>query len=238
MVKINFKFLLHGIDTVQCAYFLRRSENSAINFEKLSFLKEEIQQSKSKNPAPVRLGGRDFLLKSHGSKSGFPFILENEDFKIELGEFNVPNFFVTFRSQALWRESAYLLHQDFLKWAGSAGLTPYKEESLSRVDFCFDYQIPNVDFNEDCFKSRSSKDSQHRENGKVQTFTFGKGDVVLRVYDKVTEIEQQSQKVWFFMLWEENKDVWRIEWQIRKEVLNSMFPLNCKSSLRIVFTSF
>lgn len=121
MTNQPFKFLLHGIDTVQCAYFLRRSESNALDFEKLALLKEEIQQSRSKKPAPVQLGGREFLLKPNGSKSGFPFILENEDFKIELGEFNIPNFFVTFRSQALWRKSAWLLHQDFLKWASHTG---------------------------------------------------------------------------------------------------------------------
>jgi hypothetical protein len=43
--------------------------------------------------------------------------------------------------------------------------------------------------------------------------------VVLRVYDKVAEIEQQSGKTWFFPLWGEDDGVWRIEWQVRKEVL-------------------
>ena len=214
------KFLLHGIDTLQCAYFLIRNHvEESIDFAWLAHQKEIIQQSKSKSPAAVTLAGVEFLLLPHGSSSGYPYILENGDFKIELGEFNSPNFYVTFRSQALWRESAWLLHAKFIKWAAKAGFAPYREESLSRVDFSFDYLLPHIDFDENSFVSRSTKDSQYRENGSVQTFSFGKGDIVLRVYDKIAEIQQQSSKVWFYLLWHQDQNVWRFEWQLRKKAL-------------------
>lgn len=215
------KLLLNGIDTLQCAYYLHAPERQGIDFQLLAEKKEEIRQSKSKNPLSVTLGNTEFLLHPYGSKSGYPLMVSNEDFKIEFGEFNKPNFYVTFRSQALWRQSAFLLHDKFLKWASSVGFVPYRDESLSRVDFSFDYKLPRVDFDENSFVTRSTKDSQHRDNKKVQTFTFGKGDVVLRVYDKVAEIYEKSNKVWFFLLWEDDKDIWRIEWQVRKEKLKS-----------------
>lgn len=215
----SFKLLIHGIDTLQCAYFLEPRGVPALDFGKLAELKESIRQSKSKNPAALELAGTGFLLHPYGTSSGYPFVLENEQFKIECGEFNKPNFYVTFRSQALWRESAWLLHERFLSWARSAGFVPYRPETLSRVDYCFDYHLPVVDFTGDDFVSRSTKDSQYREAKRVQTFSFGKGDIVLRVYDKVAEIQQQSQKVWFYLLWGRDTDVWRIEWQVRKSIL-------------------
>jgi hypothetical protein len=92
-------------------------------------------------------------------------------------------------------------------------------ETLSRVDFCFDYSLRERDFDADSFVSLSDKDRQHREHGAIQTFTLGKGDVVLRVYDKIAEIRQQSAKVWFHELWGQNENVWRIEWQLRKPIL-------------------
>ncbi|RPH50804.1 MAG: hypothetical protein EHM85_08970 [Desulfobacteraceae bacterium] len=217
----EIKLLLHGIDTLQCAYFLNASIRQGINFEQLARQKEDIRQSKSKNPVQISLGISDFLLFPYGSSSGYPFVISNEDFKIEFGELNTPNYFVTFRSQALWRESAFLLHDKLIKWAGSVGYEPYKKESLSRVDFSFDYNLKEVDFDENSFVSRSSKDSQYRENGRVQTFVLGRGDIVLRVYDKVAEIKQQSDKVWFYILWGQDENVWRIEWQVRKPVLKS-----------------
>jgi hypothetical protein len=214
-----YKLLLHGIDTLQCAYFLRQSSADVIDYQALAKQGEEIRQTKMKEPVPVELGNTSFLLSPYGTASGYPFVISNEDYKIEFGQFNNPSFFVTFKSQALWRESAYFLHEKFLKWAGSAGFVPYRNESLSRIDYSFDYNLSNIDFNEDHFVSRSSKDSVYREDGKIQTFCFGRGDIVLRVYDKVAEIQQQSDKVWFFLLWGQDTNVWRIEWQVRKPIL-------------------
>jgi hypothetical protein len=147
-------------------------------------------------------------------------VLTAPDCKIECGEFNRPSFFVTFRSEALWRQSAAHLHARFLTWATSAGLSSERPESVSRVDWAFDYHLPVVDFDESHFVSVAGKDSKHREGGRIQTLTFGRGDAVLRVYDKVAEIEQQSHKTWLFRLWNGIcEDVWRIEWQARKTLL-------------------
>ena len=215
----SLEFLMHGFDTVQCAYFLEPAGKERIDFDWLTRERENIKQRKDKEPKHISLGAWDFLLHPFGSSSGYPIVISNEDFRIEMGEFNFPSFFVTFRSQGLWKESAFLLHQKFLKWAEYMGYAFKEKESLSRVDFCFDYHLPEIDFNEDYFVSRSSKDSQYRDNGRIETFRIGKGDIILRVYDKVSEIKQKSEKVWFYLLWGRDCDVWRIEWQIRKPVL-------------------
>lgn len=221
MAQAPYKLLLHGIDTLQCAYFLVAPPAEGIPFAQLGMQKEILRQSKSREPKAVTLGGMEFMLHPYGSSSGYPFVLTNEDFKIELGEFNTPSFFVTFRSQGLWRETAAGLHEKFLRWVTALGFVPHRPEGLTRVDFSFDYCVPEVDFHVDAFVSLSSKDSQHRENGTMQTFTLGKGDIVLRVYDKVAEVNQKSAKVWFFDLWGQSEKVWRIEWQVRKPVLRS-----------------
>ncbi len=214
-----YTLLLHGIDTLQCAYYLRQQGQGKFDFGQLLQSRESLRQLGTREGEPITLGGVPFLLHPHGTSSGYPFLLTSEDFRVECGEFNSPSFFVTFRSQALWRESAHLLHEKFLCWARAVGFVPVKPEGLSRVDFAFDYYLPVVDFDEGGFVSRTNKDSQHRENGRVQTFTFGRDAIVLRVYDKVAEVEQQSDKVWFFLLWGQDQDVWRIEWQVRKDVL-------------------
>jgi hypothetical protein len=206
------------VDALQCAYYLSAPVGAGLDFQELAVKREELKSSYSRGSEPVVLGNTEFLLAPFGSKP-YSFMISNPDFKILIGENIKPNFFVTFKSEALWRESAYSLHEKFLTWARSLGFTPYQPEGISRLDYCFDYNLPEVDFNEDSFKSKSAKDSQYRENGKAQTFSFGRGDVVLRMYDKVAEIDQQSHKTWFFDLWGQSSDVWRIEWQVRKEVL-------------------
>jgi hypothetical protein len=216
------RLLLQGIDTLECAYYLRQkaiTTSDTLNFQELIARREELRRAKTKEAAVVTLGGVDCLLHPYGSGSGYPIVISNQDFHIQMGEFNDPSFFVRFRSEALWRESALALHAKFLEWTRAVGLGEYKSEGLSRVDWSFDYLLPEIDFDDDNFVSLSTKDSRHREDRKTQTFSFGKGDVMLRVYDKIAEIAQQSDKVWFFELWGETENVWRVEWQARKALL-------------------
>lgn len=215
----EIKLLLSGHDTVQCAYNLLVTDCCSIDFESLAVSRERAKLSKAREPVVVQLGDVDFLLQPSGSSSGYPFIMINRDFRIEFGPFNTPSFYVTFQSEALWRDGAQALHQRFMQWAEYVGLRAHQPEKLSRVDFTFDYSLPEIDFDEDSFITLSNKDTKHRENGKVQGFKFGKDAVVLRVYDKVVEIIQQSDKTWFYKLWGQDSGVWRFEWQTRKDIL-------------------
>ncbi|MDH4182713.1 MAG: hypothetical protein OEV92_00695 [Nitrospinota bacterium] len=214
----TIKYLLSGIDTLECGYYLENRANSEF-FLVIGATKELLRETKSKNPKPVELDDMEFLLEPYGSGSGYPFILSNREYRIQCGEFNNPSFFVKYNSEALWKHTAQGLHEKFTLWAASQGFEAFKAEGLSRVDFSFDYHIPEIDFTEKNIVTMSSKDSIHRENNKVQTYTFGKGDVVLRIYDKVAEIHQSSHKEWFFDLWGVKENVWRIEWQVRRNTL-------------------
>ena len=70
----------------------------------------------------------------------------------------------------------------------------WKPEGLSRADFAFDFLLLKVDFDGDSFVTAATKGSQHRKDDKVQTFTFGRDKVVLRVYSKPDEIKEASGK--------------------------------------------
>ena len=219
MSDAGLRSLLMGHDTIECAYYLHSGGTSGIDFERLTALREELRLAKVREPVVVHLGSESFLLQPYGSASGYPLVMSNADYIIQFGELNNPSFFVKFLSEALWRDSALGLHQRFLAWAASVGLYPMREETLSRVDWAFDYYLPVIDFDADSFVSLSVKDAIHREERKAQTFSFGTGDVVLRVYDKVAEIAQQSGKTWFFKFWGCKEHVWRIEYQVRKAIL-------------------
>jgi len=215
----TFRRLLTGLDTVQVCYYLRPTIGREFSFETLTRLKERARAAKIRDGVPVDMGAWSFQLRPSGSGSGYPLILEHPDYTLECGEFNNPSFFVTLRSRALWQHGAAPLHEKFLAWADSVGLAVIRPESLSRVDFTFDYQIESPNFTIDSVVSLSAKDDQRREDRRVQTIMFGKGDVVLRIYDKIAEIEQSSEKIWFYELWGVKENVWRIEWQVRKDVL-------------------
>lgn len=211
--------LISGHDTVEVAYYLRTGRETTLDFDQLLGIRESLRTSKSRNPALVKLGTEEFLLASHGTRSGYPLLLENESFSVQCGESNQPSFFVTFRSIALWHLGLSELHERFLNWAMSMGLVSLQPESVSRLDYAFDYHLTSIDFDEDNFVSSFVKDNQHRKNGIVQTFRLGQGDLVLRCYNKSDEINESSSKTWLYQLWGRESDVWRIEWQARKEWL-------------------
>ena len=218
-----FRFLVSGFDTIECAYWLIKVPgigHEPLDFERIGVEKEILRASKSKRPTLIRLGSEEFLLANHGTKSGYPFLLQNDAFAIQCGEFNKPNFFVTYRSEGLWHQGALGLHSRFERWAESVGMMPYKNERLSRVDFTFDYWIDPIDFDEDHFVSLAAKDNKYRNHRRAQTFNIGVRPISLRVYNKSDEIREQSGKTWFHDLWGGQQDnVWRIEWELCKEVL-------------------
>ncbi len=216
-----YRLVLSGYDTIECAYYLAFGHGCLLDFEQLAAEREALRQLKIRKKKPIQLGNEEFLLAPNGTKSGYPFLMDNEAFSIQFGEFNKPSFFVTFHSVALWHQGIQALHQRFLNWTQSLGLTRYEPERLSRVDFTFDYFLPNLDFDEDSFVSAACKDNQHRKNRKIQTFSFGEGEIRLRIYNKCDEIHEKSRKSWFFKLWGVEQDVWRIEWQVRKGSLRS-----------------
>ncbi len=66
----TFDILIHGFDTVQCAYFLESTRKRGIDFELLTREREGIKQTRSKEPKRISLGKFDFLLHPFGSLSG------------------------------------------------------------------------------------------------------------------------------------------------------------------------
>lgn len=212
------KPLISGLDTIECAYYLRPGPSCSLSFDALRERKELLRQSSRQDEGVIQLGGVDFLLAPNGTKSGYPFVISNQQCTIQFGEFNTPSFYVTYRSFALWTRGAATLHREFLDWAGTLGLAVVRVEGLSRADFAFDFHLPCIDFDEDSFVTTADKDSQHRKHGRVQTFTFGRGEIVLRVYNKSDEVEEASEKYWLHALWRgETENIWRVEWQVRSK---------------------
>lgn len=115
---LSFKNLLAGHDTIECAYYLRATGSDSLDFTKLATERDQLRQNKASHKA-IQLGSEEFLLASHGTKSGYSFILENDAFTIQCGEFIKPNFYVTYRSIALWHSGADAMHERFLAWAAS-----------------------------------------------------------------------------------------------------------------------
>ena len=98
---------------------------------------------------------------------------------------------------------------------------------VSRVDLCSDFHIPgglSFDFLLNYRVSQSDSISQHMDGNTLETFYCAKPNhhTRLRIYDKSKEIIA-SKKPWFWEVWdiEPTDNVWRIEYQLRREVLRA-----------------
>tara|TARA_R110002110_G_scaffold44362_1_gene136733 strand:- start:2024 stop:3172 length:1149 start_codon:yes stop_codon:yes gene_type:complete len=212
------RLLLHGLDSLYVSYAFDFAF-SKLDFPDLEFRKELIKSGQSAYELTV-LGSEDFLLRPYGSKP-YRYVLVNDAFTLAITEIMQPTARVQFSSEALWNQGALALHNRICAWAHSVGARMVRPEKVIRADWAFDFDLSQVDFAEDHFATRARKNAKWREGSKVQTFTLGTNETVIRVYDKIAEIEQQSGKAWFFDLWGQNKDVWRIEFQVRGERLKA-----------------
>lgn len=227
------QLLASNLDSLYVSYYLDL-ETSDLDFADLEFRKLMLADRET-GYDDVTLGSERFLLKPYGKKP-YRYVLANDAFEIAIAERLKPSTSVQFISKALWHEGADALHKRILAWAESLNAHMYKMESVSRADWAFDFYLPCVDFTEDHFASRAHKDNKWRDAGRVQTFQFGTGDTVVRVYDKVAEIEQASSKIWFHDIWAEpleelgigdrpigtgDINVWRVEFQVRRDRLRN-----------------
>ena len=212
------KLLLSGIDSLYISYYL---DGLGFDWEDLDYRKEQLKQDRRQDFLKVTLGGHTWALMPYGS---FPYryILRNEYLEVSLAVNNSPNCYVKFLSVGLWVKGADWLHNWLLDWFDNLSTKQTRQETITRADFSFDFNLPIIDFEQDDFISRAAKDSLWRDHRECQSFIFGRGTVVVRIYDKIAEIIQQSEKHWFYDLWGQDKDVWRVEFQVRRSRLKKI----------------
>jgi len=107
-------------------------------------------------------------------------------------------------------------------------LGSFKPLSVSRCDVCVDFQgwepTPADLAGIVC---PAAYRATHGTEKQVQTFQYGKGPMVLRIYDKTAELES-SHKEWFRQVWalcegyDPSLPVTRVEAQMRRQVLGEL----------------
>ena len=211
------RLLLSGLDSLYVSFYLDTA-TCAIDWDELAYQKEKAGRERNKGFEELELGTERFALQPYGKKP-YRYVLSNKAFEVRLSEGLSPSCHVQFFSEALWGHGFEALTARFNSWAASVKLHTLKPETVSRADWAFDYHLPRIDFAPDHLVSRATKKATWEEHNVVQTIQCGTGETVVRIYDKVAEIRQQSDKAWFFELWDQKESVWRVEFQVRGERL-------------------
>jgi len=208
------QLLLHGLDSLYVSYYVDTTKPT-FDWDELAYEKEKARQSRGDRFKEIAFGTETLALMPMGGHP-YTYVLRNQDFIIRLGEKIHPACNVQFLAQGLWSHGYKRLHQRIIAWLESVALYRTQLETVGRADWAFDYHLPVMDFDVSNIVSRAAVESVWLENKHVRTFQIGKGDTVVRIYDKVAEVTQSSEKLWFFDLWGQKENVWRVETQLRK----------------------
>jgi hypothetical protein len=235
---IAARVLLAGPDTVHLSHDLSISE--AVR-EKLEDEKEIAQLKADENAvhSPDWLGAQ---VHPHGTRGGYSYLLETEDFTVKVLGRNIPHrpgLYLELRSHFLHThpDGPQGACEEALCWVREQLLYDQDDESvdaavsfagvrLSRADLHCDWQSGWEPSPADapCFIKPARVKWQAFSDGVTFTgFVFGHGDLQARLYRKSLEATQKGHEDYFALLreragdqYDPERDVWRLEFQLRR----------------------
>lgn len=208
------------VDSLVVSY--HGDKHTSVNFEHLERLKSAAQEG---SHPTIEIAGCEFIVSPKGQEV-WPYALVSEDFTLRIGRSaHLPR--VSAKATALGL--AFYGHEALLAMMDAcAAQFAYTRRALSRIDIAVDFQgwVPDRD-TLDNIVTRAEYRGTHGNSAEPQTYQWGKGGTVVRLYDKTAEIPV-SGKEWLRRAWESfdgydaESPVWRFEVQLRRESLAAL----------------
>jgi hypothetical protein len=206
--------------------------------------KKHLAQSRRKEDQALA----QYLVKGHlfevrpGRERLFPYVLEDGAYRISLasGESRkLPFAYVKVSSDLLAHKGAEAALNELTaildELAGQYELSP----TISRMDIFADFQT-GVDLGKldrEAWVTRADGVDSYSRKGRFSGWVIGTGgEISARLYDKTLEIAQKNHKPYLLDLWARagrnpELPVWRLEFQLRREVLVQLGIRSFKSLL-------
>ncbi len=239
----HIRVLLAGPDTLyfSCDVAISEAMRSQLDVEKAQARCAAMQR---RVHCPDWLGAR---VCPQGARGGYAFLIETEDFSVKLlGERiqHRPGVYIELRSHALHThpdgprgacEAALAWVRDTLFADQAETLAPgaltCASAKLSRADIHIDWQggyAPTLGGAPEelrCFiRPGKTKWAFHGQGLHLTGYSFGKGNIQARVYNKTQETQEKANDAYSALLAARNgeafdpqQDVWRLEFQLRRE---------------------
>lgn len=222
-----FQFLRSGVDSLYLSYPGQLDEGSAAELSALKSV-AQLPETHRQVTAQLERSGHLFEVKDKGAKL-YPFILEDNAFRIQLSRSKgkVPMAYVKLSSAYLSsvtpRDAEKHLREVVEQFGEMEGVA-----MVSRIDLFVDF-VSSVDmesWKRDAWITRGRKIWTHADSGKFTGWSIGLGGVIsARLYNKSLEIEasgkQYLKELWLDAGWDGVTPVWRLEFELKREVLTS-----------------
>lgn len=220
-----FKLLRFGVDSLYLSY---QGELFPEVKERLTKLKQLAQHPEADQQAQAQyaIAGHIFEVKDRGS-SIFPFVIEDSAFRISLSKTSkkTPMAYVKLSSRYLCSitpNEAEIHLRHILSELGI--LSDYAH--VSRIDLCTDFvSHENMEsWGREAWITRGKKIDAHAVNEKFTGWSIGLGGKIsCRLYNKLIEIHSSGRTdlvpLWKEAGWIEGEPIWRVEFQLMRDVL-------------------
>jgi hypothetical protein len=197
--------------------------------EALEVLRDAAQREGA--PVPISLPGRTVVVRPNGW-GHYRYWVHCSDFEVFVARGDkLPAAYVQLRSHYLHAvnfQEAVATADAFVRGWIANGVEP---PTVSRIDLYADFQgwLPvEKDYRRFVTRGRKSTSyveplQSHFDGSRFTGFRIGKQDMVARLYDKTQEIRSTSkewvQEIWTGAGYEMTQPVWRLEFQIGRQVL-------------------
>ncbi|MBY0499290.1 MAG: replication initiation factor [Gammaproteobacteria bacterium] len=220
-----FKLLRFGVDSLYLSY---QGELFPEVKERLATLKQLAQHPEADQQAQAQypILGHIFEVKDKGS-SIFPYVMEDGAFRISLSRTGkkTPMAYVKLSSRYLCSIKPIEAEKHLRRILDELGVLE-NSAHVSRIDLCADFvSSENMEsWGRDAWITRGKKIDAHAVNEKFTGWSIGLGGKIsCRLYNKLLEIHTSGRTdlipLWREAGWIEGDPVWRIEFQLMRDVL-------------------
>jgi len=226
----SWKHLVCGVDSLDLGLYVQWNHDWPLLEKALADGKQAAERTQGIAWSYAGVDG--CLIQPNGKRPMYAFHVQTADFHLFIARTKTPseqypNLYVSILSKSLWLRGVMPSVDHVVQFICQLG-GKVERVQPSRVDLCADFVIPNglsLDFLREHRVSRSSSQSHHCALDQLETYYCGSpsSPVRARIYDKATEVTTGGEKLWFADVWklpaDGIKDVWRIEFQLRRNVL-------------------
>ncbi len=221
--------LATGLDTLKISFWIDWEDETLL--DELQTIKRQIQNTQNHNSLPYHCpGGFDWNLHRTGT-SMYNYRLSSGDLSLLINtrrhDGNIPNLRFEVGSQSCWIPGYEDIYNRFIQWISALGGN-VKKEIISEAHITTDFigvPVKETNIHKRIFWiSQAQKFGTYQQGRNFSGITIGKGDISLRIYDKVMELshnhpkQQTFSEIWNTKSYDE-KPVTRVEFQLRRAIL-------------------
>jgi hypothetical protein len=184
--------------------------------------------------AVIYLVDHNFMVKPTG-KGKYAYVIVDNWFHIQVARSTttqIPMVYIQISSELLTGSDIPRIIVNVNNLVHTIG-KDYGTASVSRVDICTDFTtgIDIASLPHSAWVSRSDKFNAYYERKQLTGYVFGEGSPIsCRLYNKTVELKKSKktylEPIWQKAGWNGTSEVWRLEYQYRRQVLRELQILN------------